>query len=295
MNARGGLGRGLGALIPAGATSLEEIAPGAIVPNSRQPRKHFDQEALDTLSASIRQLGLLQPVVVRRRPDSGYELVMGERRWRAAQQAGLATIPALIIDTDDRGSLERAIVENVHRQDLNPIEEAAAYRQLVEEAGLTQEQLAERVGLSRSTVGNVMRLLDLPDPIQAMVMQGRLSAGHAKALLSLLGHPLLERIAQRVAAGGLSVREAEELVRQAREEREEPALPEAPTRRQVEPAGDAGLIEISDALSDQLETRVMVTKGRGRGRIVIEFGSDEDLVRIWRRISGSASESSAAY
>lgn len=280
------MGRGLGALIPAGATSLEEIPPGVIVPNPRQPRKHFDPEALNTLSASIKQLGLLQPVVVRRRGDSGYELVMGERRWRAAQQAGLSTIPALIIDTDDRGSLERAIVENVHREDLNPIEEAAAYRQLVEEAGLTHEQLAERVSLSRSTVGNIMRLLDLPDSIQAMVMQDKLSGGHAKALLGLLGHPLLERIAQRVAASGLTVRQTEDLVRQEREEREEPASPEAPARRQVRTGGDAGLLEISDALSDQLETRVVVSKGRGRGKIVIEFGSDEDLVRIWRRISG---------
>jgi len=293
MSAKGGLGRGLGALIPAGATSLEELAPSAIVPNSRQPRKQFDPEALSTLSTSIRQLGLLQPVVVRRR-GSGYELVMGERRWRAAQQAGLSTIPALVIDTDDNGSLERAIVENVHRQDLNPIEEAAAYRQLVEEAGLTQEQLAERVGLSRSTVGNVMRLLDLPDAIQAMVMEGKLSGGHAKALLSLLGHPLLERLAQRVAASGLTVRQTEELVRQAREEREEPAGLDAPVRREVQSRGDAGLREISDALSDQLETRVAVTKGRGRGKIVIEFGSDEDLVRIWRRIAGSGSRASAS-
>ncbi|HVL52175.1 MAG TPA: ParB/RepB/Spo0J family partition protein [Actinomycetota bacterium] len=293
MSAKGGLGRGLGALIPAGATSLEELAPSAIVPNSRQPRKQFDPEALSTLSTSIRQLGLLQPVVVRRR-GPGYELVMGERRWRAAQQAGLSTIPALVIDTDDNGSLERAIVENVHRQDLNPIEEAAAYRQLVEEAGLTQEQLAERVGLSRSTVGNVMRLLDLPDSIQAMVMEGKLSGGHAKALLSLLGHPLLERLAQRVAASGLTVRQTEELVRQAREEREEPAGLDAPVRREVQSRGDAGLREISDALSDQLETRVAVTKGRGRGKIVIEFGSDEDLVRIWRRIAGSGSRASAS-
>jgi len=293
MSAKGGLGRGLGALIPAGATSLEELPPSVIVPNARQPRKQFDPEALSTLSTSIRQLGLLQPVVVRRR-GPGYELVMGERRWRAAQQAGLSTIPALVIDTDDNGSLERAIVENVHRQDLNPIEEAAAYRQLVEEAGLTQEQLAERVGLSRSTVGNVMRLLDLPDSIQAMVMEGKLSGGHAKALLSLLGHPLLERLAQRVAASGLTVRQTEELVRQAREEREEPAGLDAPVRREVQSRGDAGLREISDALSDQLETRVAVTKGRGRGKIVIEFGSDEDLVRIWRRIAGSGSRASAS-
>jgi ParB family chromosome partitioning protein len=285
MNSRGGLGKGLGALIPAGATTLEEIPPSAITPNRRQPRKHMDEESLNTLSASIRQLGLLQPVVVRRRPESGYELVMGERRWRAAQKAGLLTIPALVIDTDDRGALERALVENIHRQDLNPIEEAAAYRQLLDEAGLTHEQLAERVGLSRPAVTNAMRLLDLPDSVQAMVISGRLSAGHARALLGLEGNPLLQRLAERVAAGGLSVRETEELVR--RERGQEPVA-ERSTRTKVgTPATqDPGLREISELLSEELETRVHVSMGRGRGRIVIDFGSADDLVRIWRRIAG---------
>lgn len=285
MSIKGGLGKGLGALIPAGATTLEELAPSAISPNHRQPRKSFDDEALVTLSASIRQLGLLQPVVVRRTPNQGYELVMGERRWRAAQRAGLATIPALVIDTDDRGSLERALVENVHRQDLNPIEEAAAYRQLLDEAGLTHEQLAERVGLSRPTISNAMRLLDLPDGVQMMVINGKLSAGHARALLSLLGHPLLERIAQRVSASGMSVRETEELVRKERddaapiEDASEPGL----RKSRVDP----GIAEISEALSDRLGTRVSVVMGRGKGKIVIEFGSGDDLVRICRKISAS--------
>lgn len=291
MMTRGGLGKGLGALIPAGATALEEISASSIAPNLRQPRKQFDDEALASLSASIRQLGLLQPVVVRRNPAGGYELVMGERRWRAAQRAGLSTIPALIIDTDDRGALERALVENVHRQDLNPIEEAAAYKQLLDEAGITHEQLAERVGLSRSTITNAMRLLDLPDGVQAMVMQGKLSAGHARALLGLLGHPLLERLAQRVAAARMSVRETEDLVRREREGggHVEPVA-DGPTGA----GGDAGLKEIAGALADQLQTRVRVSMGRGRGKIVIEFGSGDDLVRICRRIAGRQSPGSGA-
>lgn len=283
MNVRGGLGKGLGALIPPGATTLEELPPSAIAPNPRQPRKHMGEESLNTLTASIRQLGLLQPVVVRRKLDSGYELVMGERRWRAAQKAGLSAIPALVIDTDDRGALERALVENIHRQDLNPIEEAAAYRQLLDEAGLTHEQLAERVGLSRPAVSNAMRLLDLPDSVQAMVMNGRLSAGHARALLGLEGHPLLERTAQRVASAGMSVRETEELVR--RERAEVPSTSRPHPRRQR--ASDPGLMEISELLSEELQTRVRVSMGRGRGTIVIDFGSPEDLVRIWRRIAGN--------
>lgn len=285
MSTKGGLGKGLGALIPAGATTLEELAPSAISPNHRQPRKSFDDEALVTLSASIRQLGLLQPVVVRRTPNQGYELVMGERRWRAAQRAGLATIPALVIDTDDRGSLERALVENVHRQDLNPIEEAAAYRQLLDEAGLTHEQLAERVGLSRPTISNAMRLLDLPDDVQSMVINGKLSAGHARALLALLGHPLLDRIAQRVSASGMSVRETEELVRKERDDAApiEDASEPGPRKSRIDP----GIAEISEALSDRLGTRVNVLMGRGKGKIVIEFGSGDDLVRICRKISAS--------
>ncbi|MEX2588092.1 MAG: ParB/RepB/Spo0J family partition protein [Actinomycetota bacterium] len=288
MAAKGGLGKGLGALIPSGANSLEELPPASISPNPRQPRRHFDEDALIGLSASIRRLGLLQPVVVRRTAGAGaYELVMGERRWRAAQRAGLSTIPAIVIDTDDGGSLERALVENVHRQDLNPIEESAAYRQLLEEAGLTHEQLAERLGLSRPAISNALRLLELPDTVQAMVMKRKLSAGHARALLGLAGHPLLERLANRVVSAGLSVRETEELVKREREsERGESAAPVDPSPGSPPAAAStAGLSEIADALSDQLQTRVKVAMGRGRGKIVIEFGSGEDLVRICRRIA----------
>lgn len=275
-----GLGRGLGALIPAGARVLEEIPTESIHANPRQPRRNFDDESLSTLAASIRQLGLLQPVVVRRRSDDSFELVMGERRWRAAGRAGLVTIPAIIMETDDQGSLERALVENLHRQDLNAIEEAAAYKQLLEEAGLTHEQLAERVGLSRPSVTNALRLLDLPDGIQSMVMRGRLSAGHARALLSLGEHPMLERLAQRIAAEGLSVRQAEELARASKQD-SEPA-PRGSGRTAMRSAAE---LEIAERLSEALSTRVSVTRGRGKGRIVIEFGDDADLERIFRRIS----------
>lgn len=278
--APGGLGRGLGALIPTGARVLEEVSTESIHPNPRQPRRTFEDESLATLAASIRQLGLLQPVVVRRRADDSFELVMGERRWRAAGRAGLATIPAIIMETDDQGALERALVENLHRQDLNAIEEAAAYKQLLEDAGLTHEQLAERVGLSRPSVTNALRLLDLPDGIQSMVIRGRLSAGHARALLSLGEHPMLERLAQRVAAEGLSVRQAEELAKATKRESGQ-AGQEPGQRAQRTPAQ----LEIAERLSEELNTRVSVTKGKGKGKIVIEFGDDADLDRIFRRIS----------
>lgn len=290
MTARGGLGRGLGALIPVGARALEEIPISDIYPNAKQPRRQFDEERMGSLAASIRRLGLLQPVVVRRTGSDSYELVMGERRWRAAQRAGLPSVPAVIIETDDRGSLERALVENIHRQDLNPIEEAAAYKQLLEEAALTHEDLAEKLGLSRPSVSNALRLLELPDPIQKMVMENRLTAGHARALLGLAGHPLLERIAQKVAAAGLSVRQTEELVRrQAAEMPGGLAGREAPGRRRRDP----GLAELGEKIGDFLQTRVRVTKGRGKGKIVIEFGSSEDLERIARRLGAEVEEQPA--
>lgn len=290
MTARGGLGRGLGALIPTGARALEEIPISDIYPNAGQPRRQFDDERLGSLAASIRRLGLLQPVVVRRAGSGSFELVMGERRWRAAQRAGLASVPAIIIETDDRGSLERALVENIHRQDLNPIEEAAAYKQLLEEAALTHEDLAEKLGLSRPSVSNALRLLELPDPIQKMVMENKLTAGHARALLGLAGHPLLERIAQKVAAAGLSVRQTEELVRrQAAEMPGGLAVRGAPGRRRSDP----GLAELGERIGDFLQTRVRVTKGRGKGKIVIDFGSSEDLERIARRLGAVVEEQPA--
>ena len=289
MTVKGGLGKGLGALIPTGARSLQEIDASEISPNPKQPRRTFDDEALATLAASIRRLGLLQPVVVRRTDPGGYQLVMGERRWRACQRAGLVTIPALVIETDDRGALERALVENIHRQDLNAIEEAAAYRQLLDEAGLTHEQLAERVGLSRPSISNAIRLLELPDSVQKLVIQGRLSAGHARSLLGLSGHPLLERIAQKVAGSGLSVRQTEELVRRQAGESDLPGR----SAKSPSPAS-AGLAEAAERLGEALQTRVKVAKGRGKGKIIIEFGSLDDLDRLVHAILVTAREPAPA-
>lgn len=284
MNPRGGLGKGLGALIPSGASTLEEIPTSLVIPNQRQPRRHFDEDGIANLSASIRQVGLLQPVVVRPTSDGNYELVVGERRWRAARRAGLATVPALVIDTDDRGALQRALVENIHRTDLNAIEEAAAYQQLVDEGGLTHEQLAERLGLSRPAVTNGLRLLDLPPSVQRMVVDGLISAGHARALLGLMSEALIERAAARVAAEGLSVRETEDLVRR---QKLETGPASAPTPRGTIPRAP-GLLEVSEKLSDHLQTRVTVAVGRRKGKIVIEFGSIGDLERIFSRIAGES-------
>lgn len=284
MTTRSVLGRGLGALIPPGARTLEEIPIGQIVANPRQPRRHFEEEPLSNLAASIRRLGLLQPVVVRRIDQERYELVMGERRWRAAHRAGLTAVTAIVMDTDERGSIERALVENLHREDLNPIEEAAAYRQLLDEAGLTHEQLAERVGMSRPSITNSLRLLELPEEIQQLIVQRRLSSAHGKALLGLAGHPLLERISQKVAAAGLSVRETEDLVRREQEHMGGPGS-KVPGGRPR--ASNGALTEVADRLSDSLGTRVQVTMGKGRGKIVINFGSVDDLYRLEALISRS--------
>src|SRR5437870_3279107 len=272
MTARTGLGRGLGALIPTGASVLEELPASSIVRNPRQPRQTFDDEGISDLAASIRQVGILQPVVVRPAGDGTYQLVVGERRWRAARRAGLAMVPALVIETDEQGALERALVENVHRQDLNPLEEAAAYQQLLDEAGLTHENLAERLGLSRPAVTNALRLLDLPAPVQRLIVERRLSAGHGRALLGMADHPLLERVAQRVAAEGLSVRKTEEVVRGYRLD-----LPQQEPARRARPAT---LEDMGEALSEALQTRVRVTMGKRKGHVVIECGSKADLQRV---------------
>lgn len=272
MTVRTGLGKGLGALIPSGANALEELPITSIVANPQQPRRTFEDEPISDLAASIRQVGILQPVVVRPMGDGTYQLVVGERRWRAARRAGISMIPALVIETDERGALERALVENVHRQDLNPLEEAAAYQQLLDEAGLTHEDLAERLGLSRPAVTNALRLLDLPPGLQRLMLERRMSAGHARALLALNGHPLQERVAQRVVAEGLSVRQTEELVRSHRVDVPRRVSPAAATR--------ANLEDLGEALSEALSTRVRVTMGKRKGWVVIECGSREDLDRV---------------
>jgi ParB family chromosome partitioning protein len=273
VTTRTGLGRGLGALIPIGASVLEELPTSDIVPNPRQPRQSFDDEAISDLAASIRQVGILQPLVVRPAGDGRYQLVVGERRWRAARRAGLSMVPALVIETDEQGALERALVENVHRQDLNALEEAAAYQQLIDEGGFTHEDLAERLGLSRPTVSNALRLLELPSSIQRLLVERRISAGHARALLGLVGHPLLDRLAQRIAAEGISVRKTEELVRLRR--LDQPREASGPSR-----ARPATLDEVGEALSTALQTRVRVTMGKRKGKVVIECGSKEHLRRI---------------
>jgi ParB family chromosome partitioning protein len=278
----GGLGRGLGALIPTSPTPdvpegawFAEIPVGAIAPNPVQPRTYFDEEALSELVASIREVGLLQPVVVRQTAPGAYELVMGERRLRASKQAGLTTIPAIVRDTGDDVMLRDALLENLHRQQLNPLEEAAAYEQLLEDFGATHEELAGRIGRSRSTISNTLRLLHLPAPVQRRVAAGVLSAGHARALLGLDAPEAQERLAERIVAEGMSVRAVEEAVALSSSDEDRPTR----TRRRRETPAEFGAV--ADRLAERFETRVRVDGGsKGRGRVVIEFAGLEDLQRI---------------
>jgi ParB family transcriptional regulator, chromosome partitioning protein len=278
---RGGLGRGLSSLIP-GATdegSLLEVPVGAISPNPRQPRGEFAEESLAALARSIREVGVLQPVVVRRR-DGGYELVAGERRLRAARLAGLATIPALVRESDDTDSLREALIENIHREDLTPLELAAAFQELLEDLGTTQETVAERLGYSRAHVANTIRLLSLPADVRRLLAEDRIQAGHARALLGLPDDDARSAIALRIAAEGLSVRQVEDLVRSYSEH---PAASASGTARGPDP----GLSEFEEILSEQLATRVRVSLGKRKGKIVVEFASREDLERIVSEIIGS--------
>jgi len=253
-----------------------EVAVGDISANPRQPRKAFDEGALAELVASIREIGVLQPVVVRETTPGRYELVMGERRLRASREAGLDTVPAIIRDTPDDALLRDALLENLHRQDLNPLEEAAAYEQLLQDFGATHEQLAQRVGKSRSQVTNTIRLLNLPPSVQRRVAARVLSAGHARALLSVEDAGAQEELAARIVAEGLSVRATEELV-----VTHSPTDSPAPSRHPRTPRMHApGLTDLADRLSDRFDTRVKVELGRRKGRIVVEFGSVDDLERI---------------
>ena len=254
---------------------FEEVSVGAITPNPRQPRRTFDEDTLDELSASITEVGLLQPVVVRKIGAGSYELVMGERRWRASQRAGLDVIPAIVRDTNDDDMLRDALMENLHRQQLDPLEEAAAYQQLLDDFGATHEQLAQKIGRSRPHISNTLRLLNLPPAVQKRVAAGVLSAGHARALLSIEDSAAQERLAQRIIAEGLSVRAVEEIV--ALGEEGTPKQPrKAPASRPVAPA----LRVLADRLSDRFETRVKVELGRSKGKITVEFATIDDLERI---------------
>lgn len=304
MARRSGLGKGLSSLIPPGEADpgeadggafLRDVPIGDITPNPHQPRVHFDEESLAELTASIQQLGVLQPVLVRP-TGTGFELVAGERRWRAASRAGLTMIPAVIRVTDDLAAVEQALVENLHRQDLTALEEAAAYQQLIEDFHLTHEQLAERVGKSRSSITNTLRLLGLPPAIQHLLADGKLSAGHARALLATPDRTLQESLARQAADEGWSVRAVEEAVRSSGQvsdvddaPRDEPAPPTAdhdgagvaPMTRLRPP----GLLELEELLAEHLDTRVAVQMGAKRGRISIEFADLEDLERIYRRMA----------
>ncbi|MGV0791307.1 ParB/RepB/Spo0J family partition protein [Mycolicibacterium sp. XJ1819] len=263
---------------PAGAV-YREIDPGAIEPNPRQPRQVFDEESLAELVHSIREFGLMQPIVVRALPGAAppqYQLVMGERRWRAAQQAGLATIPAIVRETADDSMLRDALLENIHRVQLNPLEEAAAYQQLLDEFGVTHDELAARIGRSRPLITNMIRLLRLPIAVQRRVAAGVLSAGHARALLALEGGPeLQEELAARIVAEGLSVRATEEAVTLAN--RGDGGAPPAPRRKPIQMPG---LQDVAERLSTAFDTRVTVSLGKRKGKIVVEFGSVDDLQRL---------------
>ncbi len=295
---KGGLGRGIGSLIPtsdksterpvdvffpAGGTKEPALAtvPGArfghldvnaIIPNAKQPRSVFEPEAFQELVHSIRELGVLQPIVVREIKEGSYELIMGERRLRASKQAGLAKIPAVIRETEDQNMLRDALLENLHRSDLNPLEEASAYAQLLEDFGITQEQLADRIGRSRPQITNTLRLLKLPSSVQRQVAAGVLSAGHARAILGATDTARMEYFATKTVNEGLSVRSLEELVGF-----DKPGV-KKPT---IKPGSKQDLLkEIAERLGDQLDTKVKIALGRKKGQLIIEFGTVADLNRI---------------
>jgi len=311
MARRSGLGKGLSALIPSEATgdstSLLRVVPiSHIRPNLFQPRNHFDEESMASLAASIEEVGLLQPVLVRELSGEAesYELIAGERRWRAARRAGLQTIPVLVQVADDAGSLEQALIENLHREDLNALEEAAAYQQLIDEFGLTHEQVATRMGKGRATITNTLRLLQLPAGAQRALAERTISAGHARALLGTPDRALQEKLVQRIIDEGLTVRAVEDIVRGDSVDLhvvpppapdEPPAAADATEPRTSSDGGrrasvrklpEPGVLELEELLSTYLNTRVKVDIQNRRGRLVVEFATLEDLERIYRAMVG---------
>lgn len=262
-------------LVPVDGARFAEVPVDSIRPNPRQPRGAFDEEAMAELIHSVKEIGLLQPVVVRAIGADQYELVMGERRWRAVKEAGLATIPAIVRDTHDNAMLRDALLENLHRSDLNPLEEAAAYQQLLDDFDCTHDELAVRIGRSRPQISNTLRLLKLPPLVQRRVAAGVLSAGHARALLGLTDGAAQERLAQRIVAEGLSVRNVEEIVALGGDE----APQKGRASRASRPVAPR-LADIAAELSERLDTRVKVDLGRSKGKVTIEFASLDDLERI---------------
>lgn len=290
MVRRSGLGRGLGALIPTEVVGGEDawaggvlaLPIGSIEPNPHQPRVHFDEEALVELAASIRSLGVLQPILVRPLGGERFQLIAGERRWRAARRAGLDTVPAIVREVDELGSVEQALVENLHRQDLSALEEAAAYQQLIEDFHLTHDDVAQRVGKSRTAITNTLRLLQLPPAVQHLLGEGRLTAGHARALLGTPDRRRQEDLARQAVAEQWSVRQVEDEVRRVVIPPRTASEPPRPARARLRPPG---LLELEELLSAYLDTRVSVAMGAKRGKVVIEFATLEDLERIYRLIT----------
>jgi len=295
----------LSSLIPANEVAdggdgafLAEIPTASVAPNPHQPRVHFSEEGLVELAASISEMGVLQPILVRPLADGEYELIAGERRWRAAQRAGLTSVPAIVRTTDDLSSVEQALVENLHRQDLTPLEEAAAFQQLIEDFELTHDQVATRVGKSRSAITNTIRLLGLPPKVQSLLADGQLSAGHARALLGTPDRARQEALAQAAVGEGWSVRATEQAVRGDTDEAVVPpgaaSTPPSATGSTIDGAGltpatqlrPPGLLELEELLAERLDTRVSVTMGAKRGRVTIDFADLEDLERIYRLMTG---------
>ncbi|MBV8236098.1 MAG: ParB/RepB/Spo0J family partition protein [Acidimicrobiia bacterium] len=294
MGRRSGLGRGLGALIPPAPGETEsayrQIPVSSIEPNPGQPRTTFDEESLSSLTASVRELGVLQPVLVRQVEIGSFQLIAGERRWRAAKRAGLQTIPAIVRTADDTAVLQQALVENLQREDLNALDEAAAYQQLIEDFHLTHEEVATRVGKSRAAVSNALRLFQLPPQVQKLLVDGSISAGHARALLGTPDRSYQEALARRVVTDGLSVRAVEDAVRERGAGPPAPASPDAPatlsdsTKRLRPP----GLLELEELLARHLDTRVKIEMGATKGRVLIDFATLEDLERIYKLMVGGA-------
>ena len=283
---RGGLGTNLDSLIPTSLTvgdtevaTQNEVAISSISPNPRQPRTVFDEDALNELIASIKEIGILQPPVVRRVGNDRYELIMGERRFRAAKAAGLTKIPVIIRQTPDNELLREALIENIHRSQLNPLEEAAAYAGLLTDFGCTHDELAAKLGRSRPLISIMLRLLNLPATVQRKVAAGVISAGHARALLGLSDEKEIEKLANRIVAEGLSVRATEEIVATA-----SPAKKTGKAKAKVGISGTA--LDSAELLSDYLDTRVTIEQGKGKGKITIEFAGNEDLQRIVDLIEG---------
>lgn len=292
MTRPSGLGRGLGALIPSDVTddpeaTFQTVAVSSIRANQYQPRDHFDEESLDSLTNSVRELGVLQPLLVRR-DGEGYELIAGERRWRAAKRAGLQDVPVVVREADDTASLEQALVENLHRQDLNALEEAAAYQQLVDEFDFTQAKIAKRVGKSRSAVANILRLLALPMGVQRLVGTGQLSAGHARTILGCDDEEKQVLLAQRCVDEQLTVRDLEQILRDSDDVEDQSADEESsptPEKRTVGETRAPAVLELERLLSEHLDTRVGVSLGAKKGKIVIDYADLNDLERIYRVIA----------